>query len=68
MGLLEKDLINIEFHIGNYHKRLAHDENAMLDKDGKRFAHLWTAFVNIADPKFENYLEALVKKVSFFTS
>ena len=68
MGLLEKDLIDIEFHIGNYHRRLADDEPAMLDKNGRRFDHIWTAFVNIADPKFKNHLELLVKKVSFYTS
>lgn len=67
MGLLEQDYINIEFHIGNYHKRVPENEPAMLDKYGKPQNHIWTAFVNIADPKYKNYFELLVKKVTFYT-
>lgn len=68
MGLLEKDLINIEFHIGNHHKRLAENEPAMLDQNGKPYEHLWTVFVKAADPRFKNMLSLLVQKVSFYTS
>lgn len=68
MGLMEKDLINIEFRIGNYHKRLASDEPAMLDQNDNRCDHIWTAFVNITDPNFKNNLGLLVNKVSFYNS